>query len=93
MAVADPLGELGRLVWPTWHDRAACRDEDPALFFPPRGVSGAALAEAKAVCARCPVRGECLADALATGSSSASGAERERRRGRWASTSAWTPGW
>jgi WhiB family transcriptional regulator, redox-sensing transcriptional regulator len=52
-----------------WRARALCRDEDPELFFP-IGTSGPALlqiAEAKAVCARCPVRAECLAEALETG--------------------------
>jgi WhiB family redox-sensing transcriptional regulator len=49
-----------------WTDRAVCRDEDPELFFP-GGMEGPALlqiAEAKAVCARCPVRAECLEYAL-----------------------------
>lgn len=44
-----------------WRNRAACRDESPELFFPV-GTSGPALrqiAEAKAVCARCPVTAEC----------------------------------
>ena len=45
-----------------WRHRAACRDEDPELFFPV-GTSGPALlqiTEAKAVCRRCPVNTECL---------------------------------
>ena len=45
-----------------WRHRAICRDEDPELFFPV-GNSGPALlqiAEAKAVCQRCPVTSECL---------------------------------
>lgn len=37
---------------------AACRGMDPDLFFPERGESAA---EAKAVCAGCSVRAECLA--------------------------------
>jgi WhiB family transcriptional regulator, redox-sensing transcriptional regulator len=52
-----------------WRHRAACRDEDPELFFPV-GTSGPALlqiAEAKAVCRRCPVNSECLDWALASG--------------------------
>jgi WhiB family transcriptional regulator, redox-sensing transcriptional regulator len=52
-----------------WRHRAACRDEDPELFFP-MGKSGPAiqqLAEAKAVCERCPVKDECLRWALETG--------------------------
>ncbi len=46
-----------------WRNDAACRDEDPELFFPV-GTSGPALAQvdaAKGVCASCPVTAECLA--------------------------------
>lgn len=49
-----------------WRHRAACRDEDPELFFP-IGTSGPALEQveqAKAVCRRCPVAAECLTWAL-----------------------------
>jgi WhiB family redox-sensing transcriptional regulator len=52
-----------------WRHRAACRDEDPELFFPV-GTTGPALvqtAEAKKVCHRCPVAATCLAWALANG--------------------------
>ena len=51
-----------------WGPRAACRSADPELFFPVSGAgpSVAQIAEAKTVCARCEVRGECLAIALAT---------------------------
>lgn len=44
-----------------WWTAAACRNVDPDLFHPERGESTAA---AKAVCARCPVRLECLDWAL-----------------------------
>ncbi len=52
----------------TWWPRAACRSADPELFFPvsAEGPSAAQAARAKAVCARCDVRQECLAFALAT---------------------------
>ncbi|TGG78446.1 WhiB family transcriptional regulator [Streptomyces albus] len=46
--------------------RPACADEDPELFFP-TGNDPAALeqfAEAKAVCARCPLTARCLQTAL-----------------------------
>ena len=43
---------------------AACRAADPRLFFPPEGDEGA---EAKAICAGCPVRAECYALAVANG--------------------------
>ena len=52
-----------------WRHHAACRDEDPELFFP-IGNTGPALLqieEAKSVCRRCPVRDECLQFALETG--------------------------
>ncbi|MFE0103430.1 WhiB family transcriptional regulator [Streptomyces sp. NPDC059009] len=55
-----------------WLQRAACRDEDPELFFPV-GTKGPALRDvraAKRICARCPVRGQCLRWALATGQDS-----------------------
>ena len=43
-----------------WHDRAACRDEnDPAAWFP-HSTEYETAAYAKAICATCPVRGECL---------------------------------
>ncbi|HEY0450848.1 WhiB family transcriptional regulator [Actinophytocola sp.] len=45
-----------------WRDLAACRDSDPELFFPVSEVGPGArqVADAKAVCARCPVRSQCL---------------------------------
>jgi WhiB family transcriptional regulator, redox-sensing transcriptional regulator len=52
-----------------WATRGACRGKDPELFFPPsaRGPAARQLAEAKTVCASCPVRAQCLEFALATG--------------------------
>lgn len=54
-----------------WRLRAACRDEDPELFFPvgPAGRNNAPALErmvqrAKAVCARCRVIEQCLRWAL-----------------------------
>jgi WhiB family redox-sensing transcriptional regulator len=43
-----------------WSLQAACGDEAPDSLF----VSGAAQHRAKSVCKGCPVRTECLADAL-----------------------------
>jgi WhiB family transcriptional regulator, redox-sensing transcriptional regulator len=52
-----------------WWSLAACQHADPDIFFPisGSGPARAQLAGAKAVCARCPVRHECLRYALATG--------------------------
>ena len=52
-----------------WRTRAACRDEDPELFFPvsEMGPGARQVARAKAVCASCPVRAECLAYAQDAG--------------------------
>jgi len=48
-----------------WQRDAACRglahEESQAIFFPSRGDS---IEEARAICGRCPVTGECLAFAL-----------------------------
>jgi WhiB family redox-sensing transcriptional regulator len=52
-----------------WRDHAACRDEDPELFFP-IGNTGPALLqieEAKAICRICPVEAACLEWALDSG--------------------------
>ncbi|WP_324787192.1 WhiB family transcriptional regulator [Streptomyces sp. H51] len=52
-----------------WRDHAACRDQDPELFFP-IGSSGPALLQtqqAKAVCTGCPVQEQCLEWALENG--------------------------
>ena len=43
-----------------WRRHAACRDGDPDRLF----VRGAAQREVKVVCLACPVRMECLAEAL-----------------------------
>ena len=43
-----------------WSSLAACRNSEPDELF----VPGAAQNRAKAVCLGCPVRTECLADAL-----------------------------
>ncbi|MFF5986930.1 WhiB family transcriptional regulator [Prauserella flavalba] len=52
-----------------WSERAACRDEDPELFFPvsDMGPGAQQTEQAKAICARCPVRAECLTYALESG--------------------------
>lgn len=63
-----------------WQDRALCAQTDPEAFFPEKGGS---TREAKRVCSRCDVRGDCLTFAL--GHDERFGiwgglSERERRR-------------
>lgn len=46
---------------PRWREQAKCAETDPKAFFPPVGaVPHAALR----ICASCPVRNDCLTDAL-----------------------------
>ena len=45
---------------PDWTSYAACKRRDPDELF----VQGAAQNRAKTVCSGCPVKSECLADAL-----------------------------
>lgn len=45
---------------PDWQAHGACQGADPNVFFPNNGAAHAA----KAVCAVCPVRAECLDYAL-----------------------------
>ncbi len=48
-----------------WRAAAACRGTDTELFFPVSefGPGAAQVAEAKALCAECPVREDCLTSA------------------------------
>ncbi|MGH8899929.1 MAG: WhiB family transcriptional regulator [Egibacteraceae bacterium] len=51
-----------------WRDRAACLGQDTERFYP-AGTTGVALdltAQAKAVCAGCDVRSQCLDYAMGT---------------------------
>ncbi len=66
-----------------WRHKAICRDEDPELFFPPVGTSGPAIAQvadAKLVCARCPVTADCLSWALESGQDAGVWGRHERGR-------------
>lgn len=61
--------------WPgRWVSYAACGPADASLYFPRKGGSSA---QAKRVCAGCPVRAECLDYALVT----------NQRYGVWGGTS------
>ena len=57
-------GGTARTGVPGWQEHAACRGEDPDLFFAPEIEYPAARkrreTQAKQVCARCPVRLPCL---------------------------------
>lgn len=79
-----------------WREEAACQGVDPNVFFP-TGSSGRAgvtqeIEEAWVAavwCTSCPVKAECLADALAHGDQGVRGGttevQRKRmRRSRWA---------
>lgn len=52
-----------------WRKSAACRTEDPDLFFPlgSTGIWLTVIEEAKAICRRCSVTDQCLRWALETG--------------------------
>src|SRR6186997_689474 len=55
------LDDGDNIMWvDDWALRAACREEQPDELF----VRGAEQNKAKQVCAGCPVRTECLAEAL-----------------------------
>lgn len=72
-----PLAVVPELVW---QDYANCLGCDPELFFPERGAT---TREAKAVCAGCAVREDCLEYAVAKGEKFGiwgGKSERERRR-------------
>ena len=58
-----PLTLTEWVAWrkPAWKEKAACRGMDPEIFFVERGGD---VRPARAVCAGCPVRAECLEYAL-----------------------------
>jgi len=64
---------------PAWMARAACRDADPAIFFPEVGTNATA---AKAVCAGCGEREICLGYALDNCEPGIWGGTSERERTR-----------
>ena len=69
MVVTALISERAKRAAPRdWWQAAACRTADPDIFFPvsAHGPGQEDIAQAKAVCARCPVRKQCLQFALAT---------------------------
>jgi WhiB family transcriptional regulator, redox-sensing transcriptional regulator len=65
----DELRARRRITREDWRSAAACLPADSELFFPlsDSGMSVEQAARAKAICAGCPVRGDCLAFAVRTG--------------------------
>ncbi len=51
-----------------WRDQAACKGMDPELWFPKReaACNAGGYATAREICMTCPVRTECLDEAMAT---------------------------
>lgn len=93
---ATPAPAAARAVSASWASRGACLDSDPDLFFPiaPSGPALQQVAQAKAVCAGCPVRIDCLSYALETGQNAGvwgGTSEEERQEIRSARTAAGTP--
>ena len=62
LADAFNFAELIRDVSPAWHADALCKEFDLELWFPTKGQRSD---QALQICGRCPVRSECLAEALA----------------------------
>jgi WhiB family transcriptional regulator, redox-sensing transcriptional regulator len=62
-------GGAAQQIQVDWRELSACQSVDPDLFFPlsSAGRSLEQVAEAKAVCARCLVRRQCLAFAMRSG--------------------------
>ena len=58
--MTDLSNDWPRPITDDWRSLAACRGMDPNDFHPDKGHSATA-ARAKAVCATCDVRSECLA--------------------------------
>ena len=59
-------GVIAPLARRDWGDDAACRTEDVSLFYGSGKVplTGKAALPGRAVCSRCPVRRDCLIDAV-----------------------------
>jgi hypothetical protein len=59
--LAQALPALATTAIGPWAAHARCATEDPEIFFPPNDDPAV---QARRICGRCPVRGECLAYAL-----------------------------
>jgi len=63
------MGSLERFARAPWHDHAACSGESSVRFYPPSHPERRAArlrreSRARAVCASCPVRDDCLQHAI-----------------------------
>ena len=67
----EPLEDTGTSALWSWRHRAACRDVDSAVFFPPDEERApqrdARETRAKAICGGCPVIRQCAAYAIRYG--------------------------
>jgi hypothetical protein len=61
LAVVNPVSAKR-----SWRDYAVCRGMDPNLFFPPPG-DALRIAQVRTICFTCPVRQQCLDEAVTTG--------------------------
>lgn len=50
-----------------WQDYAACRGEPIDVFYPDRSDGMSGYRDARQICRQCPVRAECLTEALKQG--------------------------
>lgn len=70
-----------------WRNHAACRSQDPELFFPvgDQGPARTQTAEARQVCQGCTVSEACLAFAILAGVSDGvwGGLSEDERRSMW----------
>lgn len=59
---------IERASYLDWQEEAACKGGDNSVFFHPEGERGAAIEKrnevARAICAVCPVRLECMASSV-----------------------------
>jgi WhiB family transcriptional regulator, redox-sensing transcriptional regulator len=64
--ILTPVLDSRSPILMTWRDRAACLSVDPELFFPIGNTGPAHIQteEAKVVCSRCEVIGDCLSWAM-----------------------------
>lgn len=67
-----------------WRNRALCVDTDPELFFPISAEGSTPhtlqLREAQRICNNCPVKGECVDEAVRLGLVGIWGGTTERER-------------